>query len=1044
MASTEIKFELPKKIEERLTKKETPYAFSRNAQKSDVFNKPLLIIGLGGSGYAALSRAKEKMVSCFKTNNQGELEGVEFLEIDTDDKDMRDCLENPKPGSLTENEFMIFQNADIGAILRSRERNSDILPEEIAEWLDPNIPVAQIVHGAAGIRQAGRLLLHLNAVEIIDVIKVKLDKIRQSVVLSKSPVNVVILTGLGGGTGSGTFVDVSYIVRECIKDFSGQAFITGIMLMPDILAADPNVDKNTRENIKRNGFAALKELDHLMNLSETQDTFAQRYPGGFLVEETNEAIFDRCVLVSSMIEGRLLLPRAKEHAYNISAEMLIDMVSNSSIVSKGSNDVSRRDNALTNMKNRKPVNYVYTAVGGQAVYFDFDLVFNLFVKNVLEYEGSMSFTTEQIEEFAKKELDEKGIDAAISDLVKERDKVVVDSRKLFEIVPEGKTGKHISKSITLEYIKDHCDQKYILVENSKKRGEIDNDLKIFDDKADIIYKKLQVIKAEIEDEYEECYPEIRGLIQSALSETMENPENGTEESEREKYAKKIEAYRKDCQNRKRKGKEPREWMKKLGIGKEMEIEKTSSALSRISKQEAELLKHEAYNRTVIDLIGKVSDLFVTTRKESSEPASKEMADFYSKARTTWEKILKEKYDINYSKDEIKKGDRFAQESIEEAWERNDVLFGKASILAGVQTKKKDPYGFRSITVPKYIETLDSLIKETHKKEVGDAAREYKKIMTDKTFKELYQGEANISPVIATGLIFENSFEHVSISLDDVIMEIFGIKRCELEDVWRVVVKEILGKSGVLYSKKAMKDGEVFERPSYNEFMIPRSNNKILAAAYKELTGQEAEESEIKHRVSCMKYTQCQKIDDYIYIDELEKVYNRSNSKCGLHLYENNEILWAKLPSPVYRNRHADYLRMNEYDDALAAEKYRYIFYRAFDKEHRYFNDPDHGIIAYDTDAKKMRIDVDLLKQKLKELNDKKALEDEKYKKYRDMLTKKTVYICNVEYNESRSKMTYVEYCADWFIKMFNFRDLVATALQMPVTSIDEDKLSMFA
>ena len=248
----ELKYELPSSVEKRLKDKNTPYVFSRNAQKSDIYNKPLLIIGLGGSGYDALSRAKEKMVSCFKTNSRGELEGVEFLEIDTDDRDMKKCLSNPKTGSLTENEFLIFQNADIGAILRSRDTNSDVLPEEIDEWLDPHIPVAQIVHGAAGIRQAGRLLLHLNAVEIIDVVKAKLDKIRQSVVLSKSPVNVVIFTGIGGGTGSGTFVDVSYIVRECIKQFSGQAFITGIMLMPDILSGDPNVDKITKENIKRN------------------------------------------------------------------------------------------------------------------------------------------------------------------------------------------------------------------------------------------------------------------------------------------------------------------------------------------------------------------------------------------------------------------------------------------------------------------------------------------------------------------------------------------------------------------------------------------------------------------------------------------------------------------------------------------------------------------------------------------------------------------------------------------------------------------------
>ena len=523
MDNTSIRYELPGSVEKRLEDENTPYVFFHNAQKSEVYNKPLLVIGLGGSGFDALSRAKEKMVNCFKTNSKGELEGVEFLEIDTDDRDKNKCLSDPKPGSLTENEFKIFQNADIGAILRNRNTNSDILPEEIDEWLDPNIPIAQIVHGAAGIRQAGRLLLHLNAVEIIDVINAKLDKIRQSVVLSKNPVNVVIFTGIGGGTGSGTFVDISYIVRECIKGFSGQAFITGIILMPDILSGDPNVDKITKENIKRNGFAALKELDHLMNLSETQDFFMQRFPGGFLVDETNEAIFDRCVLVSSMVEGRLLLPRAKEHAYNIAAEMLIDMVSNSSIVSKGSNDVSRRDFALTNMKNRKPANYVYTAVGGQAVYFDFDMVFNLFVKNALEYNLKMEFTHEQIKRRVDDTWKKEEIDESIKALTYARENFSTANRGLYELVYESfdkKTGKREIKPVTLQYIRENCNQRYEPTENSVVKDAYLIELEEFDRKARNLYERLQLIYDEIDVRDDQYIAEMKNRIQEALNYTV--------------------------------------------------------------------------------------------------------------------------------------------------------------------------------------------------------------------------------------------------------------------------------------------------------------------------------------------------------------------------------------------------------------------------------------------------------------------------------------------------------------------------------------------
>ena len=251
------------------------------------------------------------------------------------------------------------------------------------------------------------------------------------------------------------------------------------------------------------------------------------------------------------------------------------------------------------------------------------------------------------------------------------------------------------------------------------------------------------------------------------------------------------------------------------------------------------------------------------------------------------------------------------------------------------------------------------------------------------------------------------------------------------------MRAILENSSVLYSRKAMKDGEVFERPSYNEFMIPRDdhgNNKILASVYKEISGQEAEESNIMHRISCMKYTQCQKIDDYIYIDELENVYNRSNSKCGLHLYENTDTHWAHLPSPVYRDKHADYYTMNRYDDAKLAEKYRYVFYKAFDEKHPNKEDPEHGIITYDTNTKKMCISITKLKEKYKENHGDANL--------LNLFPKdENIFICNMENNESENGCSYVEYCADWFVKMFKYRDLVAKALNLSLDNITDNDMT---
>ena len=1024
MDDTSIKYELPDDFDNEMKSKDRPYVFSSNAHKSDVFNPPLLVIGLGGSGYEALSRAKEKMFSCFVTNSKGELDGVEFLEIDTDDRDKKTCLGNSKPGSLTESEFLIFQSADIGAILRSRKDNPDVLPKEIVKWLDPHIPVAQIVHGAAGIRQAGRLLLHLNAIEIIDVIKDKLDKIRQSVVLSKSPVNVVIFTGIGGGTGSGTFVDISYIVRECIKQFSGQAFITGIILMPDILAGDPNVDKNTQENIKRNGFAALKELDYLMNLSETQDTFSQSFPGGFLVEETSDSIFDRCVLVSSMIEGRLLLPHAKEHAYNTAAEMLIDMVSNSSFVSKGSNEVSLREYALANFKDRKPVNYLYTAVGGQAVYFDFDMVFDLFIKNVLEYEINKVYSRQEIEKRVDKTMEDKGIQDSIDELSRARLRIVTANRNLYELVDTRhsiKTGKRETKQVSKSDIRNHPNRKYEITENKDVRDAYDTELQEFDRKGTYLCEKLRRVYAATGIRDDAYIAEMKNRVLEALNNTIDKTVSWSEESELQKLSKEIEAYRKDCekqQENKSGGLLQRLSSPNIRVGKPKDIREPAIALQEINELAAQRIRDEAYNKTIGDLTSEIGLIFVPKHEEDSETASPQMLSFYNMARDKWKDILNAKYDINNTKNNDLK------ESVETTWEMNDGIVGEATIVQGDRVN----YDFRGVTVKAYISAVEKLIQENLQL-VDPAAIEYKKKMTDNSLTELYQGETGVSWEISTARIFDSYLmelikkkqrDDVIINLDQLIMILFGVKKPELEKVWEDVVRTILNHFGVLYSKKAMKDGEVFEKTNQSEFMIPRGC-KGLASAYKSITGKKAEESEIRHRISYMNYTQCQTIDDYIYIDVLEDVYNRSNSKCGLHLYERksedgkseNGARWAKLPSPVYRNRQADYRKKGRYDDARTALKYRYVFDCAV----------HNHIIMYDRDIRKMYIDTRTIKENLDSYI---SPEEER------------VYICNLENNES--KRFYYNYCSNWFIKMFRYRDFVAKALDINVADISDETL----
>lgn len=989
MESAEIKYELPRCLEDKLRDRNTPYVFNRNAKKSKVYNTPLLVIGLGGSGFDVLSRAKEKLVNCFRTDSKGKLERVEFLEIDTDDRDMNRCLSRPGISSLKKDEFKIFRNADIGAILRNRNTYSDVLPKEIDQWLDPDIPVAQIVHGAAGIRQAGRLLLHLNILEIVGIIKKKLNRIREGVSLSKNPVNVVIFTGLGGGTGSGIFIDIAYIVRQCIKEFSGQAFINGVLLMPDILSGDPNIDTITRENIKRNGFAALKELDHLMNLSETGDVFAQKFPGGFEIEETDEAIFERCVLVSSMAEERTLIPDSKEHAYDIAAEMLVDMLSSSSIVSKGSNEVSQRDAALANFK-RKPSNYLYTAVGGKAVYLDFDLMFNLFAKQVLNCDINRESEPQRVEMEINRIWKEEDLESAIQNLDSGRKSVSVSGWALYELTYEEKdsTGKFIKRQVDKEYIRKNPEREYIPSLNIEAREAYERDLQIFDHRARELLIKLQGIYEDIKKTgYSSHIDTMKIKIQNELSKTCQNlPE--PKKTKLEQGTKKLEKYRiyYDKKNKRN---------KKTFIPRKLpRLQPVSEMLQEISQEEAENIRDRKYKEVIAELKKAVSEIFVTEEKSSGH-TSEELSSFHAEALGVWRRIFNAKYDPDYSTLGSNAGSDFAGEILERVWEREDSLIGKATVVPEEELGK--------ISVIKYIKKGEEIF-DNHL--IHETAEKFKNELMDKTKVDFYLGKNGDFQDVSITPIFNECFQKDKTEMDCIVKALLDIDDPELRDVWKKTITAMIKLSCVLYSRKAMRDGEVFERPVYDEFMIPAGNEK-LRAAWKEMTERDAEESEIGNRIAYMKYTLCHKIDDYIYIDELERVYNQTNSKSGLHLYENGRIRWCSLPSPVYRNKVSDCRVCDIYEDAKNAVKYRYVFNRAL-KE---------GVIAEDSIAKKYYIDGDKLKGNL---------------------AGKKIYICTLEYTKL-GQQEYREYCADWFVKMFRYRDMVTDALGIKADEFSGDQ-----
>ncbi|MFH5181356.1 tubulin-like doman-containing protein [Paenibacillus sp. TAB 01] len=294
----------------------------------DTIDNPMLIIGLGGTGIDALLRLKYQINRRFKlpedsfTKKKREKpNNVEFLALETNEHDRNKKYKGIGLDPLTE--FVLLSNAEIGSVLQNRS----VLEPYIKEWLSPELTITDGINGASGVRQAGRLLLFTKIVQVVQTIE---RKIKTLSVGTNKKLMVFLLTGLSGGTGSGCFLDIAYIVRGIIERDYGSAGVDkvnllGYLFTPDVNLANKSLTEHSREYIKKNGYAALKELDYWMNVDERSERFKQQY-ASILNVNSPMPPFNLAHLISATnLEGKLL-ENAYDYCMNVTAENITNFM----------------------------------------------------------------------------------------------------------------------------------------------------------------------------------------------------------------------------------------------------------------------------------------------------------------------------------------------------------------------------------------------------------------------------------------------------------------------------------------------------------------------------------------------------------------------------------------------------------------------------------------------------------------------------------------------------------------------------------------------
>lgn len=223
-----------------------------------------IMVGLGGTGRDAILNVKRKLREVY-----GEIPPtIKFLVFDTTFPTY-----GPDSERLGGGEFVPIQVEDASGLIRTQP--------DIRKWFpEKGVPIRAAIDGAGQIRGVGRMALFANSKAVVSAIRNAVGLVRDFTVgrvqndkyeVMGKHLSINIVTSLGGGTGSGTFLDVAYLFRN--SGLSDNDKIVGYLLLPSIFRWYKFTD-----NVEPNCYAALKELEYYMSLEG--QAIGQKYDFG--------------------------------------------------------------------------------------------------------------------------------------------------------------------------------------------------------------------------------------------------------------------------------------------------------------------------------------------------------------------------------------------------------------------------------------------------------------------------------------------------------------------------------------------------------------------------------------------------------------------------------------------------------------------------------------------------------------------------------------------------------------------------------------------
>ena len=310
--------------------------FGGETKRVKKIDAPLLVVGLGGTGADGLRRIKNEFGQRLEQDRLGTREldrppRTAYLLLDTD------------PGELTkryhgtvidkDNEWLDL-SWDIEYAL---DREGANLSPSIKSWLDSkfytdaSLRQDAAYNGAGTYRQLSRMMMFRKAQDVVTKLEALLTRL--ATVPAGAPagarkINVVVISGLSGGTGSGSFLDFAYLVRHAANQVHMPIRMDLYVVGPDVTINRQAITDQAKQKIyKTNSFAALKELDYWMSIDTRvkahtkEENVTVDYGGGLIIPWDQRPYDDVTLLCATNAKGVLL-----ENAYDVVLSSVTEML----------------------------------------------------------------------------------------------------------------------------------------------------------------------------------------------------------------------------------------------------------------------------------------------------------------------------------------------------------------------------------------------------------------------------------------------------------------------------------------------------------------------------------------------------------------------------------------------------------------------------------------------------------------------------------------------------------------------------------------------